>query len=110
MERFYSMDCKSAETPAVKIQLDPQDTDLLPPDVPFRGALGSLLWISGNTRPDICYAVNQVCRVAHKPTKAAWAAVIRIFVKQKPRFCLSYRLLDFAGVLQRPNDGKQYSR
>ena len=35
LERFYSMDCKSAETPAVTIQLDPQDSDLLPPDVPF---------------------------------------------------------------------------
>ena len=68
LEKFYSIDCKPAETPAVKIQIDPQDTDLVSPDIPFRGALGSLLWISGNTRPDICYAVNQVCRVAHKPT------------------------------------------
>ena len=83
LEKFYSMDCKSSETPAVKIQLNPQDTDLVSPEIPFRGALGSLLWISGNTRPDICYAVNQVCRVAHKPTKAAWAAVIRIFRYQR---------------------------
>ena len=115
LERFYSMDCKSADTPAVKIQLDPQDTDLLPPDVPFRGALGSLLWISGNTRPDICYAVNQVCRVAHKPTKAAWAAVIRIFryLRGTLEFALVYKRQQncFASIDSDSNwAGNQFTR
>ena len=37
--------------------------------------------------------MNQVCRVAHKPTKAAWAAVVRIFryLRGTLEFALVYK-------------------
>ena len=47
--------------------------------VPYREAVGCLLWLSTSTRPDITFAVHQVARCVSNPTPAAWTAVKRIF-------------------------------
>jgi len=31
-------------------------------NIPYRQAVGTLLWLSLGTRPDICYAVSQVTK------------------------------------------------
>ncbi|KAM1486966.1 hypothetical protein ACFX2I_001086 [Malus domestica] len=43
----------------------------------FRSVVGALQYLLF-TRPDIAYAVNQVCQFMHSPTTAHWAAVKRI--------------------------------
>ena len=43
----------------------------------FRSVVGALQYLLF-TRPDIAYAVNQVCQYMHSPTTAHWAAVKRI--------------------------------
>jgi len=48
-------------------------------DVPYREAVGSLLWLASGTRPDISYAVSQVARFCENPGKDHWEAVQRIF-------------------------------
>lgn len=47
--------------------------------VPYQEAVGSLLYLSQCTRPDIAYAVGIVSRYMKNPGKAHWAAVKRIF-------------------------------
>lgn len=47
--------------------------------VPYREAVGSLLYVSQITRPDITFAVNLVSRYFKKPQKVHWNAVKRIF-------------------------------
>ena len=47
--------------------------------VPFREAIGSLLYLSGTTRLDITYAVNVLSRCQSKPTVEDWVAVKRVF-------------------------------
>ena len=39
----------------------------------YRQLVGSLIYLV-NTRPDICYAVNQISQAMVKPTKLFWKA------------------------------------
>jgi len=47
--------------------------------VPYREAVGTLLWLSLGTRPDICYAVSQVAKFNDCYGAEHWKAVLRIF-------------------------------
>lgn len=48
-------------------------------NVPYREAVGSLLYLANATRPDICYAVNVLSRHQVDPTNEDWKMVIRVF-------------------------------
>ena len=45
----------------------------------YQSAVGSLLYLSIVTRPDITYAVSNVAKFCAKPMKQHWVAVKRIF-------------------------------
>ena len=45
----------------------------------YQSAVGSLLYLSTATRPDITYAVSNVAKFSANPTKQHWTAVKRIF-------------------------------
>ena len=45
----------------------------------YQSAVGSLLYLSGWTRPDIVFSVSNVARFCSSPTKEHWTAVKRIF-------------------------------
>lgn len=47
-------------------------------DVPYREAVGSLMYASLGTRPDISFAVQTLSRFAHNPGLPHWNAVKRI--------------------------------
>ena len=51
--------------------------------VPYREAVGSLLWIAGMTRPDISHAVRSVATHSHDPCPRHWSAVMQIFAYLK---------------------------
>ena len=69
-------DCKQNRTPAVKEALakDPDGTRYSGP-WNYRSVVGMLLYLSTNTRPDIAYAVSQVCRFTHDPKESHATAV-----------------------------------
>ncbi len=46
--------------------------------VPYKDAIGSLIYLMICTRPDIAYAVGQASRFSQNPGKAHWSAVKRI--------------------------------
>ena len=48
-------------------------------NIPYREAVGTLLWLSLGTRPDICYAVSQVAKYNDCYGREHWKAVKRIF-------------------------------
>ena len=45
----------------------------------YQSAVGSLLYLSNSTRPDITYAVSNVAKYSANPAKQHWIAVKRIF-------------------------------
>ena len=45
----------------------------------YQSAVGSLLYLSTRTRPDITFAVNNIARFSSNPTTQHWTAVKRIF-------------------------------
>ena len=84
--KFTDASLTSANTPAdPKIVLStthcPQtDVDVLfMKSIPYREAVGSLLWLSLGSRPDIAYAVSQVAKFNGNPGPTHWTAVLRIF-------------------------------
>ena len=61
----------------------------------YRQLVGSLMYIV-NTRPDICYAVNQLSQAMVKPTKLFWKGskhVLRYLIA-KSEYGLWYRQMD----------------
>jgi hypothetical protein len=48
-------------------------------DVPYREAIGSLMYLSTCTRPDIATAVGVLSRFNNEPRKNHWKAVVKLF-------------------------------
>ena len=59
--------------------LGPKQDDEPGGDWPVREAIGSLMWLSTMTRPDITNAVRAVARYAYEPTERLWQAIMKIF-------------------------------
>ena len=51
----------------------------LPPSVPYREAVGCLMYAMVLARPDIAFAVSKVARFTSQPRHSHWTAVKRIF-------------------------------
>ena len=47
-------------------------------DVPYRSAMGSLLYLCSGTRPDLAAAVNSLCRYSQNPAAQHWEGVKRV--------------------------------
>ena len=75
----------------------------------YQSAVGSLLYLSTRTRPDIAYAVSSVSKYCLKPTTNHWSAIKRIFrylkgtidlgifYKKQNIDCVGYADADWAG-------------
>ena len=60
------------------IELGPREEGEPKGDWPYREAVGSLMWLSTMTRPNISNAVRVVARQSHNPTDRHWKAVLKI--------------------------------
>ena len=84
LERFNMVDCKPAPTPMVQpVDLMMKVSDDVSEQaemkgVPFREAIGSLLYLSVRTRPDIAVAVSILSRHSSAPRRSHWEAVKRV--------------------------------
>jgi hypothetical protein len=99
LKSFGMQDCNVAPTPAddsIKLskQLSPA-TDEEREEVknfPFKSLVGSLLYISSSTRPDIAQAVNTICKFTDNPGSAHITAGKRIlrYLKGTAHYGLQY--------------------
>ena len=76
----------------------------------YQSAVGSLMYLSVCSRPDIAYAVNTLAKFSSKPTQKHWPAVKRVFrylngtaeygilfKKGESEECIGYSDSDWAG-------------
>lgn len=80
--KFGADKLKSSKTPGdanvkLSIQQWNEDNDLTG-KVPYQELIGSLLYVSERTRPDIAFAVNNASRFNKKHCTEHWEAVLRI--------------------------------
>ncbi|KAL0303291.1 UNVERIFIED_CONTAM: Retrovirus-related Pol polyprotein from transposon TNT 1-94 [Sesamum radiatum] len=52
--------------------------EILGPEVPYLSAIGALMYLANNTRPDIAFSVNLLARYSSTPTKRHWNGVKHI--------------------------------
>lgn len=86
LERFNMKNCNAVISPlepGIRISKEmcptsEADKDLMK-NVPYRPAIGSLLFIAITTRPDIAFAVNLLSRYCENPGIRHWGAIKRIF-------------------------------
>lgn len=86
LKRFNMSDCNPVKTPADPSQKLTAEMSPTTPEeiaemnaIPYREAVGSILYLSQCTRPDISFAVGNVSQFNQNPGKAHWNAVKRIF-------------------------------
>ena len=60
------------------VELSPREQSEPNGEWPYRVAVGSLIWLSTMTRPDISNVVRAVAHHSHNPTNRNWKAVLKI--------------------------------
>lgn len=108
LEKFNLADCNAVATPLDKAHMydDDREDAMLSDSVPYREAVGSLLYLATGTRPDISFAVSVVSQVLDKPTKRHWEMVKRIlrYLKGTAELGIVYRNGLDPGVLTAYSD------
>uniref|UniRef100_A0A5S6QP09 Reverse transcriptase Ty1/copia-type domain-containing protein n=1 Tax=Trichuris muris TaxID=70415 RepID=A0A5S6QP09_TRIMR len=108
LKKFTTAGANKVSTPCVKAT---EAEEPLDESVPYRSAVGSLMYSAVATRPDIAFAISTVSQKLDLPTKADWEAVKRLFrylrgttdvgilylPKANPGYLEAYSDADFAG-------------
>lgn len=76
MKRHSAASCNSDQH--TDLSLEDSREERKTTDVPYKEAIGSLLFLATVTRPDIAYALNAASQYAESPRKVHWNAVKRI--------------------------------
>jgi len=77
LERFGMEKSNGVSTPIEREESDAKEK--ITAKIPYREAVGCLLYLTTATRPDIAFAVNKVARAMENPTTQDWNQVKRIF-------------------------------
>ncbi|KAL0418698.1 UNVERIFIED_CONTAM: Retrovirus-related Pol polyprotein from transposon TNT 1-94 [Sesamum radiatum] len=87
LKRFHMNNAHPLSTPTVVRSLDvnkdpfrppTHNNEILGPEVPYLSAIGALMYLANNTRPDIAFSVNLLARYSSTPTKRHWNGVKHI--------------------------------
>jgi hypothetical protein len=93
LEQFEMKESKSVSTPIVNNVSSKSESDELSTQVPYREAVGKLLYAATRTRPDIAYATNYVSRFMCDPKVQHWKIIKRIlrYIKGTTDLKITYR-------------------
>jgi len=88
LKKFKMDQCKPLTSPMVVRKLDADEDvfrpakegeEILGDNYPYFSAIGALMYLSNQTRPDIAFAVNLLARFSQKPTLRHWNGIKQIF-------------------------------
>ena len=85
LQKYSMEEAKSVKTPVsanLKLLKASDKSETVDQNL-YQSAVGSLLYLTPRSRPDIAFAVNNVARFCSKPTKSHWVALKRIFLYLK---------------------------
>ena len=91
LEKFQMTDCKSVSIP-IERTIYSEDNSEPADDKPYRHLIGSLMYLTVCSRPDITFAVYYLSRFLNKPTKKLWSAALRVlrYLKGTMKFGIRY--------------------
>ena len=79
LKRFGMEDSKTVTTPMDRNNFELLNVDSEPaPEVPYRQAVGSLMYLMIASRPDLAFAVGKLSQYSEDPRKSHWIAVKRV--------------------------------
>ena len=81
LKKFGMQDCKPVGTPVdvgTKLEKATSEEESIDQQL-YQSAVGSLMYLSVSTRPDIAFAVGSLARFSTKPTKVHWTALKCVF-------------------------------
>ena len=94
--------------------------EILGPEVPYLSAIGALLYLANNTRPDITFSVNLLAGYSEAPTQCHWKEIKHLLRYLKETIDLGlfykynnnspYTLIGFAYVGYRSDPHKERSQ
>jgi hypothetical protein len=92
LARFNLTEAKPVVTPLpVGLKLSKDDGEILPPDSSYQALVGSLLYLSVNTRPDIAHAMGMLSRFMACATNQHWEAAKHVLRYLKGTSALGLR-------------------
>lgn len=91
LEKFNMSNCKVASTP-MECKLDIDKAETCDDSIPYQQLIGSLMYLSVLTRPDISYAVSFLSQFNKCHTNVHWNYAKRIlrYLKKTKHYCLKY--------------------
>lgn len=96
LDKYNMRDAKTAPTP-LPLKIDEYCAEALKPyeDIrEYQSIVGSLIYISTSTRPDISYAVSYLSKKLHKPSKQHYQLAKRVlrYLKGTIKLCLIFKV------------------
>lgn len=91
LENFNMKNCKVASTP-MECKLDIEKTESCDTNLPYQQLIGSLMYLSVLTRPDISFSVNYLSQFNRCHTEVHWNYAKRLlrYLKKTKNYCLKY--------------------
>lgn len=92
LSRFGVSDANGARTP-MEVSIDVDESSELATNVPYREAIGSLMYLMVGTRPEIAFAVSRMAQYVESPTmQQLWKAVKHImrYIKHTSDYGLEF--------------------
>ena len=72
LKRFNMESCSGCATPCIKLPEVPEVKSTPNSNTPYQELVGSLLWVSLATRPDISYSVHQLSKYTKNYNNDMW--------------------------------------